>query len=343
MKGDHSYRPPYEITPKIVRFVSEISELIGRYSTGDKTDLAPRLRRSNRLRTIHASLAIENNTLSLDQVTAIINGKRVLGKPQEIMEVENAFAVYEKLEQLDPLLEKDFLYAHKILMKSLVPEYGKYRSGGAGIMNGERLVHMAPPAKRVPALMADLFGWLLKSDEHPLITSSVFHYEIEFIHPFADGNGRMGRFWQTLILSHWKQILAYLPVETVIRNQQKEYYGVLAQADKEAHATGFIEFILESIKKALVESAETDQVGDQVSDQVEKLLAVFQKSPLSAKEIMNALSLSHRPTFRKNYLHPALDMGLIEMTRPEKPSSSLQKYSITHKGRDFCKDSEETP
>lgn len=198
------YQPPYTITPAIVNLVAEIGETIGRYTVLAEQNLTPRLRRENRIRTIQASLAIENNTLTLEQVTAVIEGKRVLGHPREIQEVRNAFATYEAMEGWDASVEKDLLAAHELLMRGLVDETGRYRFGGVGIFREEQLVHMAPPADRVPKLMADLLDWLENTNEHPLVASCIFHYEFEFIHPFADGNGRMGRLWQTLILRDWK-------------------------------------------------------------------------------------------------------------------------------------------
>jgi Uncharacterized conserved protein len=329
---DSLYSPPYKITPEITGLISEIGEEIGRLTVSNREQIAPQLRRGNRLKTIQASLAIENNTLTLEQVMAIINGKKVLGKPREILEVKNAFSAYEMLEKLNPLLEKDLLKAHRALMYSLTADAGRYRSGSVGIMKGKNIVHVAPPARRVPSLMNDLFAWLRKLKEHPLIASSVFHYEIEFIHPFGDGNGRAGRLWQTLILSRWKPLMAYLPVETIIRNRQKEYYSVLSKSDQMGDSTHFIEFMLRALLEALKEAAGSDQVTDQVSDQVKRLLPIFENQPLSAVDLMYGLKLSHRFTFRKNYLHPALKNGLIEMTVPDKPNSRLQKYKITPKG-----------
>jgi Fic family protein len=328
-----SNSPPFTITPEIVRLVSEISETIGRFSVIHPSDLAPTLRRGNRLQSIHSSLAIENNTLTLEQVTAIIDGKRILGHPREIQEVRNAFAAYEMLDTLNPLSASDLLKAHQVLMAGLVDESGQYRTGGVGIMNGHDIIHIAPPAKRLSSLMGDLFSWLKNTDTHPLIASSVFHYEFEFIHPFADGNGRMGRLWQTLILSRWKPILAYLPVETVICNRQGEYYRVLGKSDQQGDSTLFIEFMLKAIMDALYEIIDSDQVIDQDTDQVKKLLTILNSKPLSASELMQKLGLSHRPSFRNNYLHPALDKGFIEMTVPDKPNSRLQKYRITPKGK----------
>ena len=201
------YQPPYTINPTILNLVAEIGETIGRYTVLAEQNLTPRLRRKNRIRTIQASLAIENNTLTLEQVTAVIEGKRILGDPREIQEVRNAFATYEAMEEWEASSKEDLLAAHELLMHGLTDEPGRFRSGGVGIFRGEQLVHMAPPADRVPVLMADLLDWLVTTPEHPLVASCVFHYEFEFIHPFADGNGRMGRLWQTLILRNWKHLL----------------------------------------------------------------------------------------------------------------------------------------
>lgn len=328
-----SYQPPYTISPTVLSLIAEISETIGRYTVLTEPSLKPRLRRENRIRTIHASLAIENNTLTLEQVTAVIEGKPVLGHPREIQEVRNAFAAYEAIEDWQAGSEESLLAAHELLMRGLADEIGRYRSGGVGIFRGEKLVHMAPPADRVPTLMADLLGWLDNSKEHPLVASCVFHYEFEFIHPFADGNGRMGRLWQTLILQSWKPILAYLPVETVIRERQEEYYRVLAAADKQADAEPFIEFMLTALRDTLYETAATDQVADQVADQVVALIQLIGSNETGGKELMRALGLSHRPTFRKNYLNPALEDGWIERTHPDSPRSPTQRYRLTAKSR----------
>jgi Fic family protein len=326
------YKPPYTATPAIVRLVADIGEVIGRYSLIAESNMTPHLRRENRIRTIQASLAIENNTLTLEQVTAVINGKRVLGHPREIQEVRNAFAAYEAMEKWDPTSLGDLLAAHRILLSTLVDNPGVFRSGGVGIYRGDQLVHMAPPANRVPKLMADLLNWLHSTKEHPLVASCVFHYELEFIHPFSDGNGRMGRLWQTLILKAWRSLLAYLPVETVIRNRQQAYYKVLAESDTKADVTPFIEFMLGALLEALQEAA-TDQVSDQVSDQVARLLKEIGDKERSASDLMNAVGLAHRPTFRKNYLKPALEAGWIELTQPDAPRSPTQRYRLTDKAK----------
>lgn len=329
------YRPPYTINSAILRLVGEIGEWIGRYSVAADASLSPRLRRSNRIRTIHASLAIENNTLTLEQVTAVLEGKRVLGLPREIQEVRNAFAAYENIDRWVSFSRNDLLEAHGILMAGLVDRPGEFRSGGVGVFHGERVVHMAPPAERVPALMEDLLTWLEHTDEHPLVASCVFHYEFEFIHPFPDGNGRLGRLWQTLILSRWKPLLAYLSVETVIHDRQEDYYRVLAQADERGDATPFVEFMLQALRSAVEEAVTSDHVGDQVSDQVIRLLDALRAGEIGATDLMNRLNLSHRPTFRKNYLEPALAAGLIERTQPESPRSPTQRYRLTEKSLIF--------
>ena len=235
-----SYEPPYTITPQIVQRVAELVELVTRWSVSGDDAMAPQLRRNNRIRTIQASLAIENNTLSIEQVTAVLDGKPVIGLPREIQEVRNTFVAYEQLAHWQPYSSVDLLAAHGVLMSGLVDDAGHYRRSGVGIYSTEGLVHIAPPVGRVHGLMADLLGWLASVPVHPLIASCVFHYEFEFIHPFADGNGRMGRLWQTLILSQWQPMLAYLPVETVIKMRQTAYYEALAAADKVGDSTSFI-------------------------------------------------------------------------------------------------------
>lgn len=328
-----SYAPPYRINPAILSLVAEIAAEVGRLGALAGSGSVPKLRRENRIRSIHASLAIENNTLTLDQVTSVIAGKRVLGPQREIQEVKNAFAAYEAMPSWKPTALKDLLAAHRLMLEGLVDEAGKFRTRSVGIAKGKRIVHLAPPADRVPGLMKDLLGWLKRTDAHPLIAGCVFHYELEFIHPFADGNGRIGRLWQTLILSQWNPLFAFLPVETVIRDQQAEYYKILAACDKAGNSTAFIEYLLSALLVALRDSPNTDQVTDQVSDQVTALLRALGTKTLSALECMKRLKLSHRPTFRANYLNPAISAGLIERTIPDKPNSRLQKYRVTTKGR----------
>lgn len=327
-----TYQPPFIITNKIVDLIANISELIGHISVTNGLSNNPKLRRANRIKTIQASLAIENNSLSLEQVTAILNGKRILGKPVEIKEVKNAYEAYEHLLTYDPYKIEDLLKAHKILMADLVNNYGAFRNSGVGIFNGKQVVHMAPPANIVPELIRNLIYWYKNSTVHPLIKSAVFHYEFEFIHPFADGNGRMGRLWHTLLLTKWKNILAWVPVETLVKERQEEYYTVLGIADKNADSTCFIEFMLQALYDMLMQISQsdydTDHVSDQENDYVKRLLTVLNGKELSITEIMLQLGLKHKPTFRKNYLNPALEKSLIERTIPDKPKSKNQKYRI---------------
>ena len=333
-----NYNPPFKITEKMTILIGEISEEIGRIYVLHGKNGNLHLRRENRIKTIHSSLAIEHNSLSLEQVTAILNGKRVLGNPNEIKEVKNAYEAYELLTKLNPFSVKDLLNAHKLMMDELIKENGKFRTRGVGVFVGKKVVHVAPPADLVPKHMDNLILWYETSSVPPLIKSAVFHYEFEFIHPFADGNGRMGRMWHTLLLGKWKKIFFWLPIEELIKEKQEEYYSTLALADKQGNSTVFVEFMLGIIRESLMElrnlenttDQDSDQVTDQESDQdkksVEKLLHVLGDDILSAKEIMERLDLVHKPTFRKNYLNPALEMELIERTIPDKPSSKNQKY-----------------
>lgn len=328
------YQPPLTITPTILDLAEQIGETLGRWSFVAESELSPKLRRGNRIRTIQASLAIENNTLSLEQVTAVLDGKRVLGLPREIQEVRNAFAAYEQLPHWQPTALKDLLAAHGMLMAGLLDGPGHFRSGGVGIYRGDALMHMAPPASRVSILMQDLLEWLGRGELHPLVASCVFHYEFEFIHPFTDGNGRLGRLWQTLILSRWKSLLAFLPVESVVRDRQDAYYQALADADQAADSAPFVTFMLQALLTAMTETVLTDPVDDRVSDPVKQLLATFQgDETLKIGELLNRLGLKHRPSFRKNYLQPALAGGWIEMTEPDSPNSPTQRYRLTEKGR----------
>jgi len=246
-------QPPYTINAEILQLVTELAHKTGELNASLLIKQAPALRKRNRIRTIQASLAIEGNTLSIDQVTAIIENKRVLGPAKDIREVTNAILVYDQLDAFNPVSEKSFLKAHQLLMKGLIPEAGRYRKGGAGIVKGGSLTHLAPRAANVPMLMKDLFRYLKNSEELLLIKSCVFHYELEFIHPFADGNGRMGRLWQTLILMRQFPVLAYLPFESLIAAHHKDYYRALSISDKQGTSTFFIAFMLRILREALDE------------------------------------------------------------------------------------------
>ena len=330
MSAKSMYSTPYTITPEILNRVAAISEAIGRLTVLADQVRALRLRRINRIRTIHGSLAIEGNTLSEAQITAILEGKRIIAPPREVQEVKNALAAYDRFDTWKPEAETDLLEAHRILMSGLIDEAGMYRHGGVGVMAGRQVIHMAPPADRVPQLMADLFRWLAATDAHPLITSSVFHYEFEFIHPFADGNGRMGRLWQSLILARWNPLFADIPVESLIFEHQAEYYQAIQESTQKTDSAPFITFMLRMILDTVTTS--TPQVSPQVTPQVGELLAAFH-GEMGREALQSVLGLSDRKSFRERYLKPALADGLIEMTIPDKPNSRLQKYRLTDKGR----------
>jgi Fic family protein len=243
--------PPYEITSQILKRISSVSEKIGEVNANYLSRQSPQLRKQNRIKTIHSSLQIEGNTLTEEQITALIENKRVLGPQRDILEVQNAIRVYENLKNYLFHSEKSFLKAHSELMKGLIESAGKYRNRGVGIVKGSKVEHVAPPSDNVPYLMKELFHYLKNSDELPLIKSCVFHYEMEFIHPFLDGNGRMGRLWQTLILMNEYPVFEFLPFETIISKTQEDYYKALSLSDKSGKSTVFIEYMLEVIEKSL--------------------------------------------------------------------------------------------
>ena len=248
-----SYEPPFAMTEDITNLVIEIGELAGTIGTYDSLNPDPVLRRANRIRSIYSTLAIEQNTLSPDQVSAVLDGKRVLGPPQDIREVKNAYEAYERGASLDPYSVKNLLLAHRIMMDGLVKEAGRFRSGNVGVYAGNQLIHAGTPAAYVQELVAQLFDWLKQSRLHPLVKSCIFHYEFEFIHPFADGNGRTGRLWQSLILQKWKPFFAWLPVESLIHEKQAGYYEALNASNTEGSSTVFVTFMLEVIRDALAE------------------------------------------------------------------------------------------
>lgn len=294
------YQPPFKITSKIIDYISRISEKIGEINSLENSPHQVKLRKENRIKTIHSSLAIENNSLTIEQITAIIDGKRVLGSPNEIQEVKNAVQTYELLLKLNPYEEKDLLKAHSLMMQDLVSNNGKYRNEGVGIFDGNQVVHLAPPADRVPLLMTDLFNWLKTGDVHPLIKSCVFHYEFEFIHPFQDGNGRIGRLWQTVILKEWKEVFAWIPVESLIKENQSEYYNALNSSDKEADSSSFIEFMLSLLLKTIEEIIETEKkvtvkVFVKVTVNQKKILDIIKENPfVTQEELAQIIGLSRK-------------------------------------------------
>jgi len=322
--------PPFVVTPAIVKLVAKICEHIGRAAAHPEYVKALRLNRINRIRSIHGSLAIEGNALDQEQITAILEGKRVIGPKRDILEARNALAAYAKLKKWRPLSEASLLKAHGMLMTGVAHDAGRYRAGNVGVLKGKQVIHMAPPAKRTPLLMRDLFKWLKATDQHPLIASSIFHYEFEFIHPFSDGNGRMGRLWQSALLSKWSPLFEFIPVESLVHANQRAYYQALQQSARATDAAPFVEFMLKMILQAVREP--TPQVAPQVTPQVRALLSAL-KGEMSLAELLGTLRLSDRKSFRERYLRPALKAGLIAMTQPHAPRSSVQRYRLTPQGK----------
>lgn len=265
-------KPPYQITPDILKLISSISEKIGEVNAKYLVKSNPTLRKQNQIKTIHSSLRIEGNTLTEGQITAILENKRVIGPEKDVLEVLNALEVYKNIKALKPEGESDFLKAHQQLLKKLIVDSGKYRNQSVGIVKGAKVEHVAPPPEKVPYLMKHLFNYLKDPSELTLIKSCVFHYEMEFIHPFIDGNGRMGRLWQTLILMQDYPIFEYLPFETLIAKNQNEYYSALSISDKEGKSTKFIEYMLETINQSLSELLENSTKKLRVQDRVQLFL-----------------------------------------------------------------------
>lgn len=322
------YIPPYDITEEMLELTSEIMENLGKLSNVNDLEKLPRLRRVNRIKSIQSSLAIENNTLSLEQVTDVIEGKRVLGPQDDIIAVKNAFEVYKILPELDPFSLNDLKKAHGIMMNGLIDGAGALRTKSVGVISETgKVIHVAPPHNMVSVLMSQLFDWLRTSKTHMLIRSSVFHYEFEFIHPFVDGNGRMGRFWQTALLASWKPIFEWIPIESIIKDNQDEYYRAIGLSTAEGKSNCFILFMLSVIKKAIEDIVnDSRNYYNHISSQVGALLSVIESYPMTALELMEKLGLKSRVSFRKNYLQPALEAGLIGMTEPDKPTSRNQRY-----------------
>ena len=293
--------PPFKITNDILNLVYEIGELVGKISAEKEFEKNLTLRKENRIKTIYSSLAIEQNTLTLEQVTDVINGKRVLAPLKDIKEVQNAYEIYERLDELNENSMKDLLLAHKIMTSELIKESGRFRSKNAGVYQGDKLIHMGTLPEYIPELINNLFLWLKNSKEHPLIKAAVFHYEFEFIHPFQDGNGRIGRLWHSLILSKWKKFFAWLPIESLVQKYQKEYYMAINNLNKDGESTEFILFMLEIIKETLIELVETQKMTDKVIDKMTdknkervKLLMKYlgQNDSISNKEAQSLLGIS---------------------------------------------------
>lgn len=303
-------KPPYEITSSILKLITSISEKVGEVNANLLNKPSPKLRKQNRIKTIHASLKIEGNTLTEEQITALLENKKVIGPKKDVLEVLNAIRIYENLEQYNPSNEKSFLKAHKDLMIGLIENPGKYRNQSVGIVKGSKVEHLAPPFENVKYLMKDLFDYLKKSDEIELIKSCVFHYEMEFIHPFLDGNGRMGRLWQTLILMEKYPVFEFLPFESLISNDQDKYYRALAESDKSGKSTKFIEYMLSVIDISLSELLNFNNRTLNEKDRLEYFVSL-NKVEFSRKDYMDVFKDISSATASRD-LKKAVELGLFE-------------------------------
>ena len=302
--------PPYEITPEILKLITSVSEKIGEINATYLNKPSPKLRKQNRIKTIHSSLKIEGNSLTEEQITALLDKKRVIGPKKDVLEVLNAIEIYENLEKYNPNSEKSFLKAHQDLMIDLIKDAGKYRKQSVGIVKGSQVEHLAPPFENIPFLMKDLFKYLKESEEIELIKSCVFHYEMEFIHPFLDGNGRMGRLWQTLILMEKYPIFEFLPFETMISNDQEKYYKALAQSDKSGKSTKFIEYMLNVIDSSINKLLDFNNRTLSEQDRLEYFISL-NKSEFSRKDYMDVFKDISSSTASRD-LKNGLELNLFE-------------------------------
>ena len=325
-----SYIPPYTISDKMLEQVASISEKVGRITSHRELESKPHLRRNNRIRSIHSSLKIEANSLSLNEVRDVINGHYVVGDQKEIQEVKNAYAAYEKISEIDPSSLSDLKKIHGILTHLTVEESGEFRKGDEGVFSGGKCIFVAPPSHMVSGLIKSLLSWVKTSEGivHPLIMAAVFHYEFVFIHPFSDGNGRMARLWHTVILYRWRSVFEYIPLESQIERFQEQYYDAIAKCNVNGNSDVFIEFMLDMIDKVLDDvMLQVNKVNAETSEYVRRMLAVMEYDiPYTSRDIMALLGLKSKDTLRKNYLNPAMKLGLVKMTIPDKPNSRNQRY-----------------
>lgn len=327
----NKYTPPFEITNEMLKKVADIMEKIGKLDIVTNLDKKPYLRKQTKINSVHSSVAIENNPLTLEEVTDVINGKLVIGNQKDIQEVKNAYNAYEMLKDINPYSIEDLKKVHGIMTFLVEKISGRFRTSGEGVFdeNGN-CIFICPPASQVDTLMIDLFNWLNDNKDtiHPLILSSIFHYEFVFIHPFTDGNGRMVRLWQNAILYQWKSIFEYLPIESKIHKYQEEYYNSIAKCHQNGNSNVFIEFMLKMIDETLDEAISTTHLSLTNEDiNIDKLLNVMEtKEPLTSNEIMSKLGIKSKETLRKEYLNPAIKKGLVKLTNPDKPTSKNQRY-----------------
>lgn len=326
-----NYVPPFQITNIMLDRVSSIMKKIGKLDNYKDLNKMPILRRNNRIKSIHSSLAIEANSLSYNQVKDVIDGKLVIGPKNEIQEVKNAYKAYLKMNEVDPYSINDLKMLHGIMTYLTIEESGEFRSGNEGVFdeNGN-CIHVCPPPDKVKSLMEQLFDWMSKNKDtvHPLILSSVFHYEFVFIHPFSDGNGRTVRLWQNIILSNWENIFEYVPIESEIMKYQDEYYSSIRNCNTCGESTEFIEFMLKMIDEVLdsIVQGVNSQINH-ISIYVKRLLEIMESGvQYTTQELMEMLAMKSRVSFRDNYLLPAIENGLIKMTYPDSPTSKNQTY-----------------
>lgn len=324
------YTPPFTISNTMLELVSEISEKVGRVSSHKDLENKPHLRRNNRIRSIHSSLKIEANSLSLSEVRDVINGQLVLGDQKEIQEVKNAYEAYQHVSDINPSSIAELKKIHGIMTYKTVEESGVFRKGEEGVFSGDECIFVAPPPHMVNELMKSLLAWVKRSEGtiHPLILSSVFHYEFVFIHPFADGNGRMARLWHTVILYRWRDIFEYIPIESQIEKYQAEYYDAIAKCHVNGNSNLFIEFMLNMINQILDEViVQISKANAETSEYVKRMLDVMEYDiPYTSNAIMELLGLKSKETLRKNYINPAIELGVLRMTIPDKPNSRNQRY-----------------
>lgn len=325
------YCPPFTITNEMLDRVSSIMKKIGKLDNYKDLNKMPILRRNNRIKSIYSSLAIEANSLSLDQVRDVIDGKTVIGPKNEIQEVHNAYNAYEQIKEMNPYSIKDLKRVHRYMTDSLISESGKFRKGNEGVFDSDgNCIHVCPPPEKINDLMTSLFDWMKNNKEkvHPLIMSSVFHYEFVFIHPFSDGNGRTARLWQNIILSNWEEIFEYIPIESEIMNYQNDYYEAIRICNLKGDSTLFIEFMLKMIDEVLdAQFASVTNHANHISQYVKKLLDIMETGvQYTTIELMELLNMKSRVSFRENYLLPAIENGLIKMTFPDNPTSKNQTY-----------------
>jgi len=323
------YEPPFTITNQMLFLVSEISEKLGRIAAYRCFETKPQLRRNNRIKSVHSSLKIESGSLSEGMVRSVLNHQTVIGPEKEIQEVINAFAAYDKIGTVDPYSLQALKMLHGTMTYLTVEESGEFRQGGEGVFDGTRCIFMAPPPEIVPSLMEQLFSWMKRNSKvlHPLILSCVFHYEFVFIHPFSDGNGRMARLWQTILLADWNPIFKYIPLESQIEAFQEGYYNAIDSCNSKGNSTEFVEFMLSRINEVLEEVLKQSQTEGGISEYVGRLLSVMEyDTAYSASDLLNKLGLRSKEALRHNYLEPAIAAGLVERTIPEKPTSRNQRY-----------------